>query len=413
MPGTIVILGGGQAGGRTAQALRAGGYQGALRLIGAEPCLPYQRPPLSKEFLTGAAGVEAMALGGTPSWGELGLEFQPDMVAARVEARERRVWLSDGGRIGYDALVVATGARPRLLSVPGLADEDVHYLRDIRDALRLRERLEAGGHLCVIGAGVIGLEIAAAARGRGMAVTIVERDPEPLGRIAPPAVGARLRRLHERAGSVFHRGAVPLRAVKAGGAHVLDLSDGTRIEADAIAAGIGVVPNVELLAGAGLALDDGVLTDAACRTADPAILAVGDVARSWRPLLGRAVRLESWRNAEEQPAVAAAALLGGDASYDAVPWMWSDQFDTSLQVAGTPLEADTVVERPAGGEGGSFLYLRDGVLVGGVTIDRSRDMRPIQRLIAARARPDPARLADPLLPLADLVRPMAGAGAGQ
>jgi 3-phenylpropionate/trans-cinnamate dioxygenase ferredoxin reductase subunit len=400
----VVILGGGQAGARAAQALRRLGYEGVVHIVGAEPHLPYQRPPLSKEFLTAGGGEEALTLGGTPAWHELAAIFDPDTTALEVDTRSAKVALSDGRALAYDALIVATGARPRRLSIAGLGDEDVLYLRNLDDARRLRERLEPGRRLCVVGAGVIGLEIAATAQMRGLEVTLVEKDEEPLGRIVPAPVGAFMRKLHEDAGSVFQCGVVPVRGERVHSSYLLHLSDGTKIEADTIVAGIGVVPNVEPLTGTGLALADGVLTDAVGRTANPAIFAVGDVARSWRPLLGRAVRLESWRNAEDQPSAAAAALMGNEEPYDAVPWMWSDQLESTIQVAGTPLEGDSVVER-AGTRGGTTLfYLKSGTLVGGITIDQSRDMRWIQRLIGARARLDPACLADPSLSLSDLAR---------
>jgi NADPH-dependent 2,4-dienoyl-CoA reductase/sulfur reductase-like enzyme len=236
-------------------------------------------------------------------------------------------------------------------------------------------------------------------------VCVVERDPTPMSRIVPAEIGAWHRRLHERRGVAFHVGVTPTAIRQQGDQVVLDLSDATRIEADVVAVGIGVTPNVELLAECGMDLADGVLVDASGRSCDPGIFAVGDVSRPFRPLLGRAVRLESWRNAENQPKAAAATLLGAPTLHDDVPWMWSDQYGINLQVAGSPFDADFVVTRPADVEDRrTVLYLKRGVVVGGVTIDQGRDMRSIQQLIARRAVIDPVRLADRGLPLAVLAR---------
>ncbi len=304
---------------------------------------------------------------------------------------------------------MATGARPRTLPLPVPADCPVHYLRTIADAEALRVRLRPGRHLCVIGAGVIGLEIAASARALGLDVTVIERDAEPLGRIVPPAIGAWFWRFHEDAGIHVLCGVMPTDVSGDGDGVRIDLSDGSWIEADLVAVGIGVVPNVELLAGQGIDISDGILVDASCRSADPNILAVGDVARPFRPLLGRAVRLEAWRNAERQPAVAAATLLGQRQIYDEVPWMWSDQHGLNLQVAGRPHDGDqTVVRGDPSSDRFAVGYLRDGVLVGAITVNQGRDMRSLQTLIAARATIEPESFANRGTSLAGMRPPANG-----
>jgi NADPH-dependent 2,4-dienoyl-CoA reductase/sulfur reductase-like enzyme len=300
-------------------------------------------------------------------------------------------------------LVLATGGRPRKLDLPGADSPRLRYVRDIEDTKALRTMLVPGARLAVIGAGVIGLEVAASARLLGAAVTVLEVAPAPLGRVVERVVGDWFLALHRERGVDMRMGA-GVRAIRDGATGaVLELADGAAIEADAIVVGIGIVPNSELAREAGLEVDDGVVVDACGRTADPAIFAIGDVARSFHPVLARHARLEAWRNAENQSRAVAQVIAGGSAPYDEVPWMWSDQYDVNLQVAGLPRAVDRTVRR-GGDDKFTLIQLLDGVVVGGVTVNQGRDMRPLQLLIAKAAKPDLARLADPAVPLAQLAK---------
>jgi 3-phenylpropionate/trans-cinnamate dioxygenase ferredoxin reductase component len=399
----IVIVGAGHAGGRMAEALRAAGVAVPIHLVGAEVHPPHERPPLSKDLLTGKVALEQTFLQPVSYWAENGISLHLGVRASALDRAAKQLLLADGTVLAYATLVLATGGRPRRLAVPGADSPRLRYLRDIEDTMALRAQLAPGKRLAVVGAGVIGLEAAASARALGAAVTVLEMAPAPLGRVVERAVGEWFLALHRKHGVDMRMGASlrEIRDTPAGA--VLSLADGATLEADVILAGIGIEPNSELAAAAGLEVEDGVLTDALGRTADPAIFAVGDVARSFHPVLGRHQRLEAWRCAENQPRAVAQVIAGGAAPYDEVPWMWSDQYDVNLQVAGLPRAIDRTVRR-GGADKFTLIQLCDGVVVGGVTVNQGRDMRPLQLLIAKAARPDPARLADPAVQLGQLAK---------
>jgi 3-phenylpropionate/trans-cinnamate dioxygenase ferredoxin reductase subunit len=399
----IVIVGAGHAGGRMAEALRAAGVAAPIHLVGEEAYPPYERPPLSKDLLTGKVAVESTFIQPAAFWAEHGITLHLGARASAIDRAAKQVRLADGATLDYATLVLATGGRPRRLALPGSDSPRLRYLRDIEDTKALRGLLAPGKRLTVVGAGVIGLEVAASARTLGAAVTVLELAPAPLGRVVERAVGDWFLALHLKNGVDMRMGASlrEIRDTEAGA--VLALTDGTTVEADVIVAGIGIQPNSELAEAAGLAVADGVVTDAHGRTADPAIFAIGDVASSFHRVLGRHQRLEAWRGAENQPRAVAQVIAGGTAPYDEVPWMWSDQYDVNLQVAGLPRAADRTVRRGTDDKF-TLIQLLDGVVVGGVTVNQGRDMRPLQSLIAKAARPDPARLADPAVQLAQIAK---------
>ena len=399
----IVILGAGHAGGRMAEALRAAGVAAPIHLVGEEAYPPYERPPLSKDLLAGKVAVESTFIQPLAFWTEHAVTLHLGMRAEAIDRAARRVRLSDGSALEYGVLVLATGGRPRRLALPGADTKRLRYLRDIEDAKALQAALRPGTRLAVIGAGVIGLEVAASARGLGADVTVLELAPMPLGRVVDATVGEWFLALHRRNGVDFRMGVRPVEIRDTGAGATIVLADGGTLEADVIVAGIGIHPNSELAAAAGLAVEDGVVVDAHGRTADPAIFAVGDVACAFHPSLGRHQRLEAWRCAENQPRAVAQVIAGGAAPYDEVPWMWSDQYDVNLQVAGLPRAVDQTIRR-GGDDRFTLVQLRDGAVVGGVTVNQGRDMRPIQQMIAKAARPDPARLADPAVQLAQLAK---------
>ncbi len=408
----IIIIGAGKAGASAALALRRGGYTGALTLLGAEPHAPYDRPPLSKAALL---EPEPPA----PAW-----VLTPEQAAAQnislrrgaevtsISAPARRVHLADGTTLPYSKLLLATGATPRQL--PGAAG--VLYLRTYEDALALRTRLAPQSHVAIIGGGFIGMELAAAARQRGAAVTLVESAPRVLMRGVPAAVAAVIAARHAQAGVNLLTGVGIARIARAGAQHHLHLADGRLITADLLIAGIGAAPQTRLAAAAGLALDNGIAVDEWLRTSDPDIYAAGDCCAFPHPLFGgRRIRLEAWRNAQDQGEAVAQTMLGGTQPFQAVPWFWSDQYDLCLQVTGlAEPDAPTIARHLPGGTALHFQCDAQGRLIaaaaaGGMRL--GKEIRLAEMLIAQRARPSPAALAAPDVPLKSLLAPMAMADA--
>lgn len=388
----IVIVGAGQAGGRTAQALRRAGHAGPVTLIGQEACGPYERPPLSKGILLGTASAQSLQLFDEAGWAALGVDLRCATQVASIRRDRHEVVLGDGVVMPYDALVLATGARARAFTGPVEAGAALHGLRTIEDALCLRAALAPGRRLAVIGAGFIGLELAASARRLGVEVVLIESAARPLARLLPPLAADWLMAMHAAHGVGFRLGA----QVESVGPHDVRLRGGETVDADLVAVGIGAVPNDELAREAGLRVRDGVLVDADGRTTDPAVFAVGDVARHVEPSRGIDVRLESWRNAEDQAVAVAAALCGLDPVPRPVPWFWTDQYDRNIQLAGQPLAGDEIVVRGEFTPGPCLAYfLADGLVRGVIGVDCGRDVRAAQKLIQQALPVDPAALPGP------------------
>jgi 3-phenylpropionate/trans-cinnamate dioxygenase ferredoxin reductase component len=331
----VVIVGGGLAGAKTAEALRAQEFDGDVTLLAAEPQLPYERPPLSKGYLIGKASFDEAVVHPEDWYRDHRIDLRRGTRAGAIDAIGHRVSLADGGAIGYDKLVLATGARPRRLSLPGADAAGLHYLRTREDSDAIRACLGDGQRLIIIGGGWIGLEVAAAARGAGTTVTLLEAAELPLLSVLGPELAQVFADLH-RANGVDLRLGVRIDAITTshGRAVGVRLSDGTTIEADAIVAGVGAVPDLTLAESAGLDLDNGVLVDASLRSSDPDIYAVGDIAHHDHPVFGHRVRVEHWATALKQPAVAVAALLGQHTSYTELPYFYSDQYDLGLEYVG-------------------------------------------------------------------------------
>jgi 3-phenylpropionate/trans-cinnamate dioxygenase ferredoxin reductase subunit len=395
----MVIVGAGECGTRAALALREGGYAGPVTLLGAEPHAPYERPPLSKDAIT-APSPEPKAIGGSERLAEAGVDFRPSRPARAIDRGARRV-ICDDGEVPYERLLVATGARAR--SLPGAAAAAT--LRTIEDAARIRAALGPGRRLAIVGGGFIGLELAASARRLGTEVAVVEALPRLLSRGAPAAIAAALHARHVAEGVRFHFGA-RVAAVTAEG---VALGDGAFVAADLVVAGVGAAPDTDLAAAAGLAIDNGVAVDATLATSDPDIFAAGDCCSAPLPLYGgRRVRLESWRSAQEQGALAARNMLGAAEPVAAVPWFWSDQYDLSMQVAGLADGAAAEARRDL--RDGAFVLFHlaaDGRLLAASGLGPgnavAKDIRLAEMLIARAARPDPAALADPALNLKKLL----------
>jgi 3-phenylpropionate/trans-cinnamate dioxygenase ferredoxin reductase component len=319
---TVAVVGAGMAGLRTCEALRQQGYAEPVVLIGAEKHLPYTRPPLSKEVLRGDADVSTATLRTADELAALQVEVRLGRSAAGLDVDGRRLELDDGSELTFDALVIATGATPRRL--PGSAFEGAHVLRGIDDCLELRTKLVDGAKVSIVGAGFIGLEVAASARARGCAVTVIDVLPEPLARVLPIEVGRVLRRLHEEHGVAFRLG--------------VGVDADTELDADVVVVGIGAAPETSWLEGSGLTINDGVVCDSSLRAA-PGVWAVGDVAR-WDTSDGP-LRLEHWTNATEQPHhVARDITTGASTAFESVPYFWSDQYDAKLQSLGRGSAAD-------------------------------------------------------------------------
>ena len=393
----IVIIGGGQAAAQASASLRQWGYEGSLTLIGEETALPYQRPPLSKAYLKGEMSEDRLYFKPHNWYEDQSITTHLGVIATVIDRSQRTVALSDGGAVPYDALIIATGSRPRPLPIPGADLTGVHDLRSLADVDRLRPEMVEGRRIAIIGAGYIGLETAAVARQQGLDVTVLEMADRVLARVTSPLMSAFYEALHGSHGVKIRTSArvTTIKPGKTGAAAAVRLDDGADIPADIVLAGIGILPNQELAAEAGLACKDGILVDRDGRTNDPRIFAAGDCAR--RPLVhyGRVGRLESVHNAIEQGKLAAAAIVGRDRPPEDTPWFWSDQYDVKLQIAGLSQGHDQVVVR---GEPDSrafaAFYLSEGTLIAVDAVNAGPEFLASKKLIQMRARLAPQVLSD-------------------
>ncbi len=396
MPEHLIIVGAGQAAAQTIQSLRQGGFGGAITLVGAEPYLPYQRPPLSKKYLAGELPRERLLLRPESFYRDKDVAVELGTAAGSVDLSRRRIELADGRSLGYDRLLLATGSRVRRLELPGAQLAGVHYLRTLADVDGMAEDFRSGRRLVLIGAGYIGLEVAAVAKRHGLDVTVLEAADRVMGRVVCPPVSEFYRRYHTEAGvRILCNTAV---AAFHGGARVeaVETADGARHACDFVIVGVGVVPNIELAAAAGLACDDGITVDEYARTGDPNVLAAGDCTNHPHPRLGYRIRLESVQNAIEQAKAAASNLTGTPRPYTEVPWFWSDQYELKLQIAGLSRGHDEVVIRGLP-EARSFsaFYLRQGRLIAVDAVNSPRDFMFGRKLIAAGIRMRAPELEDP------------------
>ena len=400
----IVIVGAGQAGAQAAFSLRQWGFEGAITLVGEEPAPPYERPPLSKDFLKGELEEDRLYLK-TASWyAENSIDLRTGTVASAIDRDRGIVGLADGDELPFDALVLATGSRPRPLPVKGAALEGVFELRSIADARAIGAAMTPEARVLIVGAGYVGLEVAAVARSRGHEVTVLEAMDRVLARVAGPVVSDFFEAEHRAHGVDLRLGA------KLGSFEgdtrltgVL-LADGTRLAADVAVVGIGITPRQELALECDLICDDGIVVDRDARTSDARVFAVGDCAK--RPLVhyGRSGRLESVHNAIEQGKLAAAAILGRDRPAEDVPWFWSDQYDLKLQIAGLSHGYDRIVVRgdPSQRRFAAF-YLGGGALLAVDAINSPMEFMASRQLIARGARPDPDTLGDPTVSMKEIV----------
>lgn len=404
MPEHIVIVGAGQAAAQAIDTLRRREFRGRITLIGDEAFLPYQRPPLSKKYLAGALARERLALRSESYYAERAVELRLGHRCVRIDRDTHRIGLDDGEVIAYDALLLATGSRPRALQVPGAQLPGVCYLRTLADVDAIHARLREVRRVAVIGGGYIGLEVAATCRELGHDAVVLEMADRVMNRVVCPRVSRFFEAEHARhdvrillqTGLAAFSGDTRVRAVRD--------SDGGEHPADLVIVGVGVAPVDELAREAGLACDNGVVVDEYCRTSDPHIYAAGDCTNHPSARYGRRLRLESVDSAFEQATSAALNLIGTATVHDKTPWFWSDQYDVKLIIVGLSQGHDRVVLRgdPAT-RCFSACYLRDGELLAVDTVNSAKDQMVARKLVAARVRPDPARLADITLSLRDCV----------
>jgi NADPH-dependent 2,4-dienoyl-CoA reductase/sulfur reductase-like enzyme len=407
--GSIVVVGGGQAGGRCIEALRQRNFPGPITLVSDEPHWPYERPPLSKDVLADR-NLSRMAWVRPESWWT---EQKITRHASRAEYIDRdahTLTLLDGTIIPYGALVLATGARPRIMQMPGFEHPAILTIRTPEDSEKLIPHLRPDAHIVIIGAGFIGLEVAAAARAHGAAVTVLEIANRVMARGVPEEVSDWYAALHREKGVDLRLGAVVTRITDASGKAIVHTEDGATITADAVVIGIGVIPNVELAESAGLETHNGIVVDQYGRTADPAIWAAGDVTHHPNDILGCHLRLESWQNAQNQAIAVARNILGDNKPYTEAPWFWSDQFGHNMQLVGLP-EGNAIGRGTFGAGPVLRFYLTDGIVRGAIGIDAGRDIRFAKDLVALRASIPPAELSDPAVKLVDVVKRLKAARA--
>ncbi|HEY5456976.1 MAG TPA: FAD-dependent oxidoreductase [Acidothermaceae bacterium] len=404
---TFVIVGGGLAGAKAAEALRNLGFDGRLILLGGEHHAPYERPPLSKEYLQGKTPREKVFAHAHHWYAEHGVDLRSGQFVTGLDRAAHGVHLADGSVVGYDRLLLTTGASPRELRVPGADAAGVRYLRTLDDSEALRATLATIERLVVIGAGWIGLEVAAATRLAGVEVTVVETAELPLLRVLGPEVAQIFADLHVEHGVDFRFNASLVEILNENGlATGVRLNDGTTIAADAVLVAVGAAPNVQLAAAAGLHVDNGIVVDAALRTNDPDIFAAGDVANAFHPFFDRQIRVEHWANARQQPKAAAASMLGKDVSYAELPYFYTDQYDLGMEYVGfvDPGEYDRVIFRGdvAGREFIGFWLSNDRVIAG-MNVNVWDVVEPIKAIIRSRLAIPASQLADVGVALADLV----------
>jgi 3-phenylpropionate/trans-cinnamate dioxygenase ferredoxin reductase subunit len=402
---TFVIVGASLAGGKAAEELRERGFDGRVVLIGAEPERPYERPPLTKDYLRGESEREKAYVHPEAWYAAKDIDLLTGVTVRELDARGSRVVLDDGSALPYDALLLTTGAEPRHLSVPGAELEGIHYLRTLADCDALRARLQDGGRVAVVGAGWIGSEFAASARELGVDVSVIDPLALPNERIFGEQVGAFYRDVHTQHGVEMLLG----RGVEAfegeGAVARVRTSDGASIECEFAVIGIGVAPRTELARDAGLSVDNGVIVDERLVSSVPNIFAAGDVASAWHPFYERRIRVEHWANALNQGPAAARSMLGDDASYERIPYFFSDQYDVGMEYSGYADSRDEVVFRgnPADGEGFVAFWLRDGRVLAGMNVNVWDVNQHVQELIRTRRPVDPQVLADLETPLDSLV----------
>jgi 3-phenylpropionate/trans-cinnamate dioxygenase ferredoxin reductase component len=402
--GAFVIVGGGLAGAKAAETLRASGFGGPVVLVGSEPDLPYERPPLSKEVLRGEAEESSALVHPREYYSEHDIDLRLETSVTSIDTAAGTVSTADGASIGYERLLIATGAEPRRLDVPGADLAGIHYLRTLADSRDLRSALRSASRLAVVGAGWIGSEVAASARQLGVDVALIDPMSAPLVRVLGPELGHVYLDLHREHGVSLHMDTAVSAFSGNGRVSGVVTGDGSVIDADLVVVGIGVEPRVDLARAAGLELEGGIRVDATLETSAPGVFAAGDVAAAWHPMLKRRLRVEHWANALNQGETAGQNMLGQSQPYDRVPYFFSDQYDLGMEYRGHATSWDEVVFRGSA-QSRDFIafWLSGGAVVAALNANRWDDGDALTALVDSGASVDPARLADEDLPLDSLV----------
>lgn len=399
MPGTIII-GAGHAAGQAAASLRQEKYEGSITIIGDEPHIPYQRPPLSKQYLSGAQGIERVYLRPEKFYADKNVEVRTDTRVTSINTEAQEVNIGDEA-LHYDELILATGSRPRRLNIPGSDLAGIHYLRSIDDVDGIRSELGEGKKVVIVGGGYIGLEVASVCVEAGLEVHVLEMEDRILQRVTTPLMSEYYHKLHTERGVHLHTNT----GVQgfAGTDRVSQVLCGdTTFDADFVIVGIGIVPNIELATEAGITCDNGISVNERCQTSAPHVWAAGDCTNGPNPLTGTNLRLESVPNAMEQARVSAANIVGNDKVYDAIPWFWSDQYDLKLQMVGFSTAADEQVMRgDQDAHQFAVFYLKDGKLIAADAVNSAKEFMVCKQLIGKTV--DAAVLADPETDLKALI----------
>jgi 3-phenylpropionate/trans-cinnamate dioxygenase ferredoxin reductase subunit len=401
--GPVVIVGAGQAGGWVALTVRQLQPGREVVIIGEEDHPPYERPPLSKDVLSGKATPESTYLRPLEFYAENRITLRLGTCATAIDRDHKCVWFSDGSSLSYGTLIVATGMRPRPLAIPGGDHPRVRALRTMGDIDAIRAQLTPGNKIVAIGAGFIGLEVAAVAVAAGCEVTVLETASSALGRVVAPEVAKAITARHERRGVTFRYG-ISVTAVSDAGPLVnVHLADAETVVADLVLCGIGGIPNDDLARVAGVECDNGIIVDETGRTSDPTIYSAGDVCRQWSAALGRRIRLESWQNAQNQAICVGKHVAGAAESYVDLPWFWTDQYEDNFQIIGAPEHWDRIVWRGAPEENQfTVIYMQGDRVVAGNTLNNARDIRPLRQMILEARPVDDALLLDVSIPLQKL-----------
>ena len=402
---TFVIIGASQAGGWIAKTLRSEEFEGRIVLVGEEPYLPYERPPLSKDALLGEVEVDSTYFWPPETYAELNIETMLGVRATAIDRNEKQVTLDNGEKLNYDRLAITTGTRARLLPIDGADLEGVHYLRTMDDTLAIRGAIQKGSTALIVGGGWIGLEVAATLGKLGCKSVVVEFADRLCGRAVTPDISDWMLQFHRGHGIDVRLNTGVDRFEGNDKVERAVLSDGDTIECSLAVVGIGVIPNSELAEEAGIKVDNGIVVDDQCRTSDPDVFSAGDVTNHPNNLLGKRIRLESWDNAQNQGIAAGKAMLDKGESYAEIPWFWSDQHDANIQMIGLPENWDAVATRGDPAEG-SFLtmYLSGGKIIGAIAVNNARDIRFAKRLMAAEKLVSPDDLANPDIKMQALLK---------
>ena len=400
-----VIVGASHAAAQVAPALRQQGWEGSITIIGNEYFLPYHRPPLSKDFLSGSKNIDNIMIRPPAIYQKSAIRFALGMTVESIDRNKKFLMLEDGHPVPYDKLVLTVGARVRKIDIPGTDLQGVFYLRDLNDVQQIKHFTGQEKKAVIVGGGYIGLETAASLRSLGMDVTVLEAMPRVLQRVTAPEVSEFYARIHQEEGVNIVTDTQVESIDGEKDVEAVVCSDGTRFDADLVIIGVGVIPNTELAESAGLTVDNGIVVDEYARTSDPDVLAAGDCTSHWNPIYQRQIRLESVQNALDQATVAASSICGNLKAYSALPWFWSDQYDLKLQIAGLNQGYTDVVVRGDINSGRSFaaFYLKDDTILAVDAVNSPREFMLGKKLIINKTNVDVRKLRDENIALKELV----------